>query len=296
MILVTGGTGFVGMNLVRALSEKHRVRCLARDRGRAERRIGALSETVRGDVTDAAAVMSAVTPDVDTVIHLVGILAEPPGRTFHDIHTQGTINVVRACQARGVGRYLHMSALGTRANARSRYHRTKWEAEEFVRASGLDYTIFRPSVIFGADDKFTNLFAGSIRRLPAVAIPGDGQNRFQPVFVGDVVRAFVRSLDPDHACSGLTLELGGPEAYTFDQVMDRIAGALGRRRIRKIHIPMALMRAGATLAERVLSAPPITRDQLLMLEEDNVTAHNALVEVFGIDPVGFTEGMRTYLH
>ena len=300
MIVLTGGTGFVGRHLVAALVGPGRtgpkaLRCLVRDPSRAAHLAESGVELVRGDVTDPASVAEAIDGATEAVIHLVGILAEPRGSSFSKIHVEGTRNVVEACLARGVERYLHVSALGTRPDARSEYHRTKWEAEEIIRASGLAYTIFRPSVIFGPEDKFTNLFARVLRRVPVVVIPGSGKNLFQPVYVDDVAGAIAGSLDMDET-AGRVFELGGPRAFTFDETMDEIARALGRRAPLKIHVPMALMRVGAALAEAALPVPPITRDQLLMLEEDNVTDSAALEEVFGITPTAFAEGMRTYLH
>lgn len=296
MILVTGGTGFVGTNLLKALAGTSlKARALARhpeDAADLGEKTGC--ELVRADVTDAAS-LDAAFDGVDAVIHLVGILVEPRGVTFREVHVEGTRNVVEACRRNGVKRYLHMSALGTRAGARSEYHRTKWQAEELVRSSGLDYTILRPSVIFGPGDMFTNMFAGFVRRFPLVVIPGSGKNLFQPVFIKNVAGAFVSALDMNETI-GKVCELGGPERLTFDDVIEKIARALGRKPPAKVHMPMPLMRVGAGLAETVLPTPPITRDQLLMLEEDNVTDNNALTGVFHIEPTGFVEGMKTYLH
>ena len=295
MVLVTGGTGFVGRNLIRELLSGHRpVRCLVRDPRKAEFLRKAGCELVRGDVTDLSTVLHAVTPEVDTVIHLVGILMQSGDATFRDAHVMGTRNVVAACRSIGVKRYLHMSALGTRKDAASEYHRTKWEAEEIVRGSGLAYSIFRPSVIFGREDRFTNTLASAMKLSPVVLVPGNGRNLMQPVFVKDVVAAFVRSLEMDGA-RGRVFELGGAQVLTFDGLIDEIARFLGKRRL-KVHVPMSLMRLGASLLEAALSHPPITRDALVMLEEDNATEDNALPSVFGINPTPFSEGLKSYLH
>ncbi|MBI5492575.1 MAG: complex I NDUFA9 subunit family protein [Deltaproteobacteria bacterium] len=291
MILVTGGTGFVGRNLIEELLKGRGVRCLVRHPERGFPLSGV--ELVRGDVTDKRSVLGAM-GGVDAVVHLVGILMESKGSAFRAVHVEGTRNVVEACGESGVARYIHVSALGTRPFARSEYHRTKWEAEEAVRASSLDYTIFRPSVIFGKEDKFTNLFARAMRLSPVIMIPGDGRNKMQPVFVKDLARAMSDSIDMA-AAGKATFEAAGPEIYTFDEIIDSIAAVLNKSPF-KLHVPMSLMRLNAALLETVLPRPPITRDALLMLEEDNVTADNALINVFGIKPTGFMEGMRTYLH
>lgn len=270
------------------------VRCLVRSPSKAEVLKSTFSgvEVAYGDITNKDTISRAL-DGVDSAVHLVGILTEVGKATFETIHTEGTRNMVEACKESGVKRFIHISALGTRPNARSQYHKTKWKAEEIIRASGLDHTIFRPSVIFGKEDRFTNLFASAIRLSPVVMIPGDGKNRMQPVFVKDLVKVMVMSIkDPGHI--NRTYEIGGPEKLTFDEIIDTICRILGRKRL-KCHIPIFLMRPGATIGEFLLSRPPITRDQLLMLEEDNTTEEKALEFVFGITPTRFEEGMRGYL-
>ncbi len=294
MILMTGGTGFVGTHLsIELASRSYKAVCLARDPKKAAPLAQKGVSFVKGDVTDPATLPPAF-KDVDTVIHLVGILVESKGATYRRVHVEGTRNVVNACLKAGVRRYIHISALGTRKDAVSEYHKTKWEAEEIVRSSGLDYTILRPSVMFGEGDKFTNTFASAMRLSPFVIVPGNGKNRMQPVFVKDVAKALAASVGME-ATKGNTYEIAGPIALSFDEIIDAIAGAIGRKRL-KVHAPMPLMRVGAAVMEKTLSYPPLTRDALLMLEEDNVTDKNALPDVFGIKPTGLAEGMRTYLH
>ncbi|GMR04202.1 MAG: NAD(P)H-binding protein [Thermodesulfobacteriota bacterium] len=295
MILVTGGNGFVGRTLIRELLKKsYKVSCLVRDPLRAGFIKDAGCVIVRGDVTKGDTVADAVGPDVDTVIHLVGILVETKGATYSEVHTEGTRNVVEACRKKGVRRYLHISALGTRPGARSRYHKTKYEAEEIIKGSGLEYTIFRPSVIFGREDKFTNMFAKVMRLSPLVLVPGRGQNKMQPVFVEDLARAMTESIVMEET-KGKILEVAGPQVLTFDEIIDGIAAVLGRR-IFKAHVPLKFYRLGAAIMEALLPRPPLSRDSLLMLEEDNITEYNALTEVFNIRPTSLTEGMKTYLH
>jgi len=294
MILVTGGTGFVGRDLVRELKKEFRVRCLVRDPRRAREILEEDCELATGDISDPASIFNALSGGIVAVIHLVGILVQTKKATFRSVHVEGTRNVVEACARKGVKRYLHISALGTRENAKSAYHRTKWEAEEIIRASGLEYTIFRPSVIFGKEDRFTNLFARLMRASPVVFVPGNGRNRMQPVFVKDLVNAVCLSLRMDKTRNKV-YEIAGPRIYAFDEILDLIAEAIGKKRL-KVHIPMPVMRVNAAIMESVLPRPPLTRDQMTMLGEDNITSSNALGEVFGIEPTGFAEGMRTYLH
>jgi len=306
MIFITGATGFVGRNLVEELLRRSfKLRCLVRNPDKAPWLRGLGCELIKGDVTDAASVRAGLTPDVTTVIHLVGILFEAKGAgrelpslrelpsSFENIHVIGARNVVEACKAAGVKRYLHISALGTRPGARSQYHKTKWAAEEIVRASGLASTIFRPSVIFGKEDKFTNMFARAMRMTPVIMVPGSGKNKMSPVYVKDLAVAMADSI-LNEAAIGKTLEIAGPDVLTFDEIIDAIAAATGRR-IWKIHAPMPFMNLSASVFETFLSRPPITRDQLLMLEEDNVAGNNALTGFFSLKPVGFSEGIKTYL-
>ena len=295
MILLTGATGFVGGNLLREML-KHglQVRCISRNPSRAETIKKPGVELVQGDVTDKDSIVKAFADGkIDTAVHLVGILAETGKATFKAIHTEGTRNMVEACKQKNVKRFVHISALGTRENARSEYHKTKWDAEEIIRNSGLGYIIFRPSVLFGKEDKFVNLFASIIKISPFIMIPGNGQNRMQLLYVKDLVRAMTTAItDLKHI--NKVYELGGAEKLAFDQIIDAICRVLGKTRL-KIYVPMFLMRPGTAIAEAILPKPPITRDQLLMLEEDNVTDNNALEPVFGIKPTKFEEGIKEYL-
>ena len=299
MILLTGATGFVGGNLIEELlKNNYRVRCLVRDPQRAERLKGLGCEIAKGDVRDLGSVVESIDKNIDTVIHLVGILVESKKMPYRDIHVLGTSNVLFACKKNGVRRYLHISALGTRKDAKSGYHMTKWEAEELVRGAqkefGLDYTIFRPSVMFGNKDRFTNMFAGFIRLFPFIFMPGSGKNLMQPVFVKDLAKMMTKSIGKTEA-TNRTFEVGGPDRLTFDGVIDNIAEALGKK-VLKIHVPMPLMKTGAFFAEILFSKPPVSRDALIMLGEDNITDDDSIERVFGIKRTGFLEGMRTYLH
>lgn len=294
LILLTGGTGFVGRAVVRALRARdHRVRCLVRP-GSEPRLAGADAiEPVGGDVTRPEGLAAAVR-GADAVIHLVGIIRELPakGITFERLHAQATRHMVEAARAAGVGRYLQMSALGVRPGARARYHQTKWQAEEAVRASGLRWTIFRPSIIFGPGDGFVTLLARLVR-LPVVPVIGDGQNRLQPVAVEHVAEGFARALETPEAV-GQTYEVGGPRAYTFDELLDLVGLALGRRRVPKLHQPLGLMAPLVRLFES-FPAFPLTSDQLLMLREDNTCDPAPFYRTFGLEPLDFLAGIRRYL-
>jgi NADH dehydrogenase len=255
------------------------------------------AEAYAGDVLDVASLDGAL-KEMDAVIHLVGIIAEVGESTFEDVHTRGTGNIVAAAQKAGVRRFVHMSALGTRPAAATRYHQTKWAAEELVRHSGLDFTIFRPSLIYGPEDQFINLFARLIRLSPVVPLMGSPRARFQPVSVETVAAAFVRSpCEPKSVAQ--TYDLCGPEALTLSEIVDQILDVLRRRRL-KLQVPLGLARCQAVLLEllfrRLLrKVSPLNRDQLIMLQEDNVGDARPANELFGIEHVPMASGIADYL-
>src|ERR1051325_2146272 len=223
-VFVTGATGFVGQEIVRRLHDAgYAIRILVRRKPllRVDGFRGAMDAEIHvGNILDPLSLKDAL-KGTDAVIHLVGIISEFRQNTFENVHLMGTRNVVTAARDQGVKRFIHMSALGTRPNSVSRYHQTKWEAEEIVRGSGLDFTIFRPSLIFGPRDMFVNTFAKIIRFSPIVPILGRQDARFQPVAIDTVASAFVKALAEEKAV-GQTFALAGPDTFTMSQIIDEI--------------------------------------------------------------------------
>jgi NADH dehydrogenase len=294
-IFLTGATGFVGRAVIPALrAHGYAVRCLVRRGSELDLRGLEAIERVEGDVLSPAALESDMA-GCDTVVHLVGIIREESATlsTFERIHTQGTINVLEAAAATGVRRYLHMSALGARPGAQARYHRSKWAAEEAVRASPIPWTIFRPSIIYGRSDQFVNMLAAMIRRYPMVPVIGSGQQRLQPVPVEQVAEAFARAVELGTTAKQ-TYEVGGATAVTMVQLADLIGAALGRPRVRKVHVPIGLVRSVTRLMHH-LPGFPLTPDQLVMLEEDNVCDPQPFHSAFGLPPVPLAIGLRAML-
>ncbi|WP_189007785.1 complex I NDUFA9 subunit family protein [Deinococcus malanensis] len=274
-VLVTGATGFVGRAVVKELLEReHRVFAGSRQ-GEA---VGG-ARGLKLDATDLSSVMRAVgEASPEAVIHLVGIIQEQGDQTFARVHVEGTRHVL-AATPRGA-RYLHMSALGAGDIPDSRYSVTKAEAEALVQGSGLNWTIFRPSLIFGVgDDFFGRVLKDLVSAAPVVPQIGDGRFPFRPVSVEDVAQAFVTALDrPETA--GHIYPLTGPQEFTFRELLDLELAALGKKKP-VVPVPLALMNLGVPLMQ-MLPSPPITRDQYAMLKAGNTAPNDEARQAFGL--------------
>jgi NADH dehydrogenase len=279
-ICVIGGGGFVGRHIAHLLAARGlRVTVPARDRERAKNLILLPTvDVVDADVHDPAALAELVR-GAGAVINLVGVLHDGRGTaSFAQAHVELTRKILAACAATGVRRYLHMSALGADVNGPSRYQRSKGEAEALVRASQLDWTIFRPSVIFGPDDSFLNLFA-KLQALAPVMFLAKPNARFQPVYVEDVAAAFVRALD-ERTSFGYSYDLCGPKIYTLRQLV-ALTGALSGHCRPIIGLGDALSYLQAFALE-LLPVKLMSRDNLASMKVDNVSA---LPFPFGIRPM-----------
>jgi NADH dehydrogenase len=226
VILVTGGTGFVGPKIVHALRAQGRdVRCLVRDPGAAGQLQAWGCELVRGDMTDAESLRRAVA-GCEVVVHLVAILTGKP-RDFERIMEQGTRDLVAAAKEAGVRRFVLMSALGTTEETKDLvpYYRAKWTMEQDVKASGLEHVIFRPSFVFGPDGGALQRFKRIARLSPVTPIVGSGTQRIQPIWVEDVAAYFAAAVD-EPAAANRTFELGGPDVVTWNEFWDELKRAL----------------------------------------------------------------------
>lgn len=293
-VMVTGATGFVGNEVVKELlSRGHEVHALVRPGS--EKKLQARDRVALfpGDCLHPETLAPAA-QGCDAVIHLVGIIREFPGRgiTFERVHVQATQNVVEAAKAAGARRYLHMSALGARPEPADPYHVTNFRADQYVMASGLTYTIFRPSIIYGPGDQSLNLFARQIKRLKFFPIIGDGNYQLQPVPVTTVAQAFALALELS-STENQVYEVGGPEPLTFNEIIDTLARVLGRR-IKKIHQPVWCMRLAARMCGRFRWFP-LTPGQLRMLLEGSTCDPTAFYQDFGLTPVPLEEGLARYL-
>jgi NADH dehydrogenase len=290
MIIVTGGAGNVGSNTVRRLAELGQpVRALVHSRKRAEERgrlEGLEIDWVEGDVTRPETLQPAFR-DAAAIVHTVAIAIEKGGRNYEAINYQGTVNVVNAAREAGVRRFINISQLGADARLPYRFLASKGKAQEYVAASELDWTAFRPSVIWGPYDEFANTFARLVPFSPIIyPIIGDENARFHPVWIGDVATCIAKSLD-DPTTIGKEYELGGPEVLTLEEIERRTLQAIGARRT-MVRFPMPLLRIVVTSMEKLLPAPPVTRSLLELLAVPNVATTNATYQ-FVPEPRPFTE-------
>jgi uncharacterized protein YbjT (DUF2867 family) len=290
-IFVAGGTGFVGEHLVDALHGKgHELKLLVHRRSTPA---ADGIDQVEGDVARLETFEQAVI-GCDAVINLVGIIREYPlrGITFERLHVQATANMLEATRRAGARRYLQMSALGTRPDAVSRYHQTKFRAEELVRSSGLEATILRPSLIFGPKDAFINMLAGQLRLASVMPVIGSGTYRLQPIHAEDVARCFALTLEMPETV-GQSYELCGNNRLSYVDMLDAVACAMGRPAPFKLRVPLGLMRMIIPVMQHIPRFP-ITMDQLQMLIEENI-CDGCWEQVFRFKPRDFRQGIQEYL-
>lgn len=276
IVTVFGGTGFLGRHVIKRLAEAgFRVRVPTRklDRAIFLRPVGNLGQIVPevlglSDDADLAAALRGSA----AAINLVGILYEGGRASFQKLHAELPARIGRIAKDSGVGRVVHVSAIGADPSSRSAYGRSKAAGEAGLRAAFPEAVILRPSIVFGPEDKFFNRFAGMARVSPFLPLIGGGASRFQPVFVGDVAAAVMAGLTRDDAKGGV-FELGGPRTYTFRELMEFVLKATGRKRF-LLPISYDLAALQARVAE-FLPEPPLTRDQIELLKADNVVAEGA---------------------
>ena len=297
MILVTGGAGYIGSHLVRRLvAAGEPVRALVRDRENVERE-GRLPETgveiVGLDVRSPAGLTQAM-QGVRTVVHTVAIAIEKGEQRYEVTNFQGTVNVVTAAKGAGVRRFIHLSQLGADPNLPYRFLASKGRAQAYVAASGLDWTSFRPSVVWGPEDEFANTFARLVPFTPLIfPIVGGRNSRFEPLWVEDLVTSVMKVLG-DKSSFGHEYELGGPEILTLEQIERRTLQAVGARRF-FVRLPLPALRMVVSLMELTLPSPPVTRSLLELLAVPNVTERNSIAR-FVLQPRAFTpENIAPYM-
>lgn len=277
-VFVTGGTGYVGTGVLASLVRaEHEVVALVRQASRLD--VGGVTQVVEGDVLESQTYQEAL-QGCDACIHLVGLLREAPERgvTFEKLNYEATVAVLRACGRAGVKRFLHMSANGAERAIKTGYMITKAKAEEAVRASGLDWTIFRPTVIYGGREdrpSFVQMLEGHLKTLPLLPYFGDGRYRLAPVSLDEVSESFQLALtDPDAV--GKTYHLCGNEEYAYKDLLRRLRDLAGFH-CKVFPFPYWLMKGAASLLGG-FAWFPVTEGQLRMLREGNVCPQGAATQ------------------
>lgn len=283
MILVTGPTGFLGRRVIKALAQAgHTVRALVHTPRHATTIDGLGVDIAYGDVLDPPS-LDAATRGTQVVVHLVAIIREFGERTFQSVNHHGTANVVEAARKAGVSCFVHMSSIGSRADDRFPYLHSKWQSEQVVAQQQIPYTILRGSILFGEGDEFFNSLASVIKASPLSPVAGTGKSRFQPLSVDDAAECVVRVVQNATTHENRLIEIGGPQQFTYDELMDLVQKTLRTWRPR-IHIPLPFMRAALGVLGTFVPNPPATDSMMDMLNIDNVTEPNAVEKIFGFTP------------
>jgi len=294
-VLVTGAAGLVGIHTCRELSKKGwQVRALIRDPAKAAMALGQLPVEFRvGDVRDASTLRSSLS-GCGAVVHLAAIAIEKKGESYRESNTAATERLISAARAETVQRVIFMSQNGADSRSPYPFLRSKGVAQDSIKTSGLNWTILRPSVIFGPEDQFVNVLGRLIKLTPRVfPLPGGGSARFQPIAVDDVARVIRMSLEKKDTVHQ-SYDLGGAVPLTLLQMTERILTAMGTHR-KIVPIPVKALRPLVAMAQRLLPNPPVTPSLLDLLSLDNTVANNALTEHFKVVPIPFAADELQYL-
>lgn len=293
MILVTGATGFVGRRVVEELSSRgFTVRALVRNGSKVPASVGHNARIVKGDILDVETLRNAC-EGVDCVVHLAAIIRERGNLTFNQVNYSGTSNILRAASDTNVRRIVHASTIGVSYDPGIPYLYSRWMAEQAVQQSSLAHTILRFSVGFGEGDGFFNVLAAQVKISPLVFVVGKGETKFQPIAVEDIARCLVTAVEKgkgEEGWTGKVIEAGGPEHYTYDDVLDCIADILGVK-IRKVHVPTHLMQPAIRIIQNISPRAPVTTEQIKMLNIDNITSRDSVQREFGFEPSAFRDNL-----
>ncbi len=297
-VAVAGGTGFVGKNLLKALKKEglKKVKVLVRTEQKAEWAISEGFTPHFGDITKRES-LRGIFDETDVAVNLVGIISETREVSFYQAHVEGTFNLIQEAKSSGVKLFFHQSALGASIESPFKYPKTKAQAEEIVRTSGLPYIIFRPSLIIGKGDGFTKSLLELVKPMPAIPVPGDGKARFQPLSIDDWVRCFLKAINDD-TFVGRVIELGGPEHLSYNDILKIMMKVLG---IKKpiVHLPKSIVKLSLPF-NRMLSflganIPSVSAEQIELLQVDNITDPGSIEKIFGFKPMKFEDTLRKAL-
>ncbi len=291
VVAVVGAAGFLGRRVVRRLVDRGlAVRAVMRHPGQASVIKGPEIasdgvETVFANIRDVDA-LEAAFDGATSLVHLAAILRERRGATLASVNEAGAANVYEAAARAGIGRAVHISVVGAAENSPAPYMASRWRGEQIALKSETGPSILRLSALFGEGDEFTNALAAFVRLGPLVVVAGSGKTRFQPLAADDAAEAIARILASPDECpveSGQTVELGGPDTMTYNEITDAVAEAMGRRVV-KVPVPISLLSPAVKIMNRVLSTPPVTTSQLQMLRLNNIPHGPSFEDVFGFAP------------
>lgn len=297
MLLITGATGYIGRHLVSRLVERgEHPRCLVRDVQRAKNILPAEKvELVPGDTTQPASLEAAVR-GIGTIVHAAFITADHKQSTaneYEKTNVEGTANLIRAAKAAGVQRTVEISGLGTKPDKPGSYMQGRYLAEKMLIDSGLNWTIIRPSVLFGKDAPFIKGLVDLIHTAPVLPLIGGGKTMFQPIYVEDVVSVIIKVLEDPARTNAHIYTIGGPAYYSFSQVFDILLNAMHTNRL-KVYAPTPLVGVGAAVMQAVLPKPPLTTAAMTLFTFDNVTDLNSIERDFGFTPTSFKRYMEEH--
>jgi NADH dehydrogenase len=290
-ILITGGTGFVGSHIVAAAQAAgHDVVSLSR---------GQVGQSHLYPVANVAidlvhpAELEQALESVDAVVHAAGVMREDDNQSFERAHVGATANLIDACLKVRVGKIIFISALGARIDSQIPYLRTKWQAEDIVGSSGIPFTIFRPSLIFGQNDRLVSHLVSLLRYSPLVPVFGPDGAQVQPVWVGDVATAVLRSID-DRSSDGRTFQLGGPTAMSFEQIVETVRKSSGSRAL-SVRVPSFITGPFLKLGKQLFDDPPMTDEQLSLLAAGGTCDPDPAAVAFGLRMRSLDDSLLDYL-
>jgi NADH dehydrogenase len=290
MILITGATGYIGQHLVARLVEQGvQPRCLVRDIQKASSIFPVDKVELVQGATTAPTMLVAAVQGIDTIVHAAFMTAdkkESPENRYEETNVRGTANVIDAAKKAGVQRIIEISGLGTKPDKPGSYMQGRYLAEQILIKSGLDWTIIRPSVLFGKGAPFITGLTDLLRTSPVVPLIGGGKTLFQPILVDDVVSVIIKVLDEPERTGKKMYTFGGPEYYSFSQVFDELLQATHQHKP-KVYAPTPFVGIGAVVMESVLSKPPLTKAAMALFSFDNTTDLDSVERDFGFRPQSF---------
>lgn len=288
---ITGGSGFIGSHLVKSLS-KIDCELILLSHNSTISDVNSDVRMVNGSINNYDSLLEFC-KGTEVIIHLIGIIAETRTKTFQNTVTEGTENLIKAAMESGVKKIIYLSALGTSEKAVTKYHQSKYIAEQLIIGSKIDYMILRPSVIYGRGDGFINLLRDLLKIPLITPIVGHGKFLFQPVYIDDLVNVIKQSVFNENIKNEI-IDIAGPEKLEYLEILNILKKQFNKRSI-NFHVPLKLMKVVAMILEKIFKPAPVTVDQLKMMEMGNTGDIARMKELFNIAPVLFANGLKRYL-